>query len=273
MSTSSVVFATIDLNFFAGCGKGNRECTYPEPRTHTKSRARQRKHAAPVTGDGDSSSLDSVAEEDEEDDAEGTLSSPQKSQSPQQTQRPPPSPHPQGPPKPKARRKSIKHESPTIRQRSQTAITDGSTTSYASTRTRSNSSITTATSQDDVSWAHLDSRVQHLLEFHRSMNHHHYFFKYDADEFLHVTLIQQALYYVPLLHAICCFAAYYEAISRSDSHIRDFLEYYDKSVTLLLGFLRSGQKHTTATLLTILQLATFEVRYSRASRQLSTDTF
>ena len=91
------------------------------------------------------------------------------------------------------------------------------------------------------------------------MNHHHYFFRSRSEEFLHVTLIQQAVSYRPLLYAVCCFAAYHEALSVEGSDIRDFLDLYNKSITLLLKSLQVQQSHTVATLLTTLQLATFEV--------------
>lgn len=112
-------------------------------------------------------------------------------------------------------------------------------------------------------WSHLDANLQHLLEVHQNMNHHHYLFKHRADDFLHVTLIEQALSYDPLLYAVCCFAAYHESLRAKNGDIKDFLEYYNKSVTLLLWSLQSQQKHTLATLLTILQLATFEVHFPK----------
>ena len=108
-------------------------------------------------------------------------------------------------------------------------------------------------------WSHLDPDLQRLLEIHQNMNHHHYLLKHKADDFLHITLIEQAVSYDPLLYAVCCFAAYHESLRTNGSDIKDFLEYYNKSVTLLLRSLQSRQKHTVATLLTILQLATFEV--------------
>lgn len=51
-------------------------------------------------------------------------------------------------------------------------------------------------------------------------------------------------------------------MKQPDGQIQDFLGYYNRSVSLLRKSLASGQRHTDATLLTILQLATIEVRYS-----------
>ena len=48
-------------------------------------------------------------------------------------------------------------------------------------------------------------------------------------------------------------------VKRQNGRIQDFLEYYDKSVSLLRKSLAGGQIYTDATLLTTLQLAAFEV--------------
>ncbi|KAL8731420.1 MAG: hypothetical protein Q9166_003395 [cf. Caloplaca sp. 2 TL-2023] len=90
------------------------------------------------------------------------------------------------------------------------------------------------------------------------MTYHHYFFRHDANYFLHHILIEQALSYEPLLHAVTSFAAFQAALGKPDGKIQDFLGYYNRSVSLLRKSLASGQKHTDATLLTILQLATIE---------------
>ena len=62
-----------------------------------------------------------------------------------------------------------------------------------------------------------------------------------------------------LLYAVVGFAAFQLTVTRSDGKIQDFLGYYNTSVSLLRKSLVENQKHTDATMLTILQLATFEV--------------
>jgi len=63
-----------------------------------------------------------------------------------------------------------------------------------------------------------------------------------------------------LLYAVVGFAAYHHTLKNPNGQINEFLQYYNRSVTLLLAFLKKKEKHSVATLLTILQLATIEVR-------------
>lgn len=93
---------------------------------------------------------------------------------------------------------------------------------------------------------------------HAHIGFHHYFFRQDATQFVKDLLPTAALGYEPLLYAVCSFSAYHRAIAQ-DGHIEDFLGYSQKAVTLLLKSLKSGQEHTEATLMTMLELATLEV--------------
>lgn len=123
------------------------------------------------------------------------------------------------------------------------------------------SSVSTDVSQEDRAWSHLSQDLKFYLEYHTTrLNYHHYFFKHDANHFLHNILIEYALQYDPLLYAVVGFAAFQVTVQRPDGKIQDFLGYYNKSVSLLRKSLVENQKHTDATMLTILQLATFEVR-------------
>ena len=76
---------------------------------------------------------------------------------------------------------------------------------------------------------------------------------------MHTTLLETALEYKPLLYALVGFAAFHETTKNPNGKIGDFLEWYNKSVMKLLKYLKAGRKHNEATLLTILQLAAFEV--------------
>lgn len=109
--------------------------------------------------------------------------------------------------------------------------------------------------------APLSEGLDFYLEYHKTdLSFHHYFFKHDANHFLHGVLIEHAHNYEPLLYAVAGFAAFHQTVRRSRTgHIRYFLEYYNKSVSLLRLSLANGEPHTDATILTILQLATFEV--------------
>lgn len=64
----------------------------------------------------------------------------------------------------------------------------------------------------------------------------------------------------PLMYAVVAFAAYHNALSREDGKVKDFLDAYNKSVSLLRQSLAKTDRHSLSTLLTILQLATIEVR-------------
>lgn len=117
------------------------------------------------------------------------------------------------------------------------------------------------TSLDVTRWSHLPGDLQYYLDFHQNrLNYHHYLFKHDAAEFIHGILLDAALKYEPLLYAVVGFAAFHSTLQKHNGKIQDFLGYYNKSVSLLLKSLQSGQKHTDATMMTILQLAAFEVR-------------
>ena len=109
----------------------------------------------------------------------------------------------------------------------------------------------------------MSSDLEYYLKYHRtSVNYHHYLFKHDGDHFLHTSLIEQAMQYQPLLFAVAGFAAFQHTVQCGHGDISKFFGYYDRSVSLLRQSLASGVTNTEATLLTILQLATFEVNAS-----------
>jgi hypothetical protein len=63
-----------------------------------------------------------------------------------------------------------------------------------------------------------------------------------------------------LLNAVVGFSAFQRTLHNPDGKINDFLQYYNKAVSLLLLSLKKGERHSNAMILTILQLATIEVR-------------
>ena len=137
-----------------------------------------------------------------------------------------------------------------------------SRTACASPRQLPNSASTSIEEvSDDSEWSHLSLDHQMLLKYHQSyLTFHHYFFKHEANYFIHKTLIRHALSYEPLRFAVVGFAAFHLAFQNNESKIQDFLNYYNTAVNLLRRSLASGERHTDATIMTILQLATFEVR-------------
>ena len=108
-------------------------------------------------------------------------------------------------------------------------------------------------------WSSLPSDLQfYLAYFHDNITHYHYFMLHDSNDFFHSILTPMAVQDEALLHAIVGFATYHHTL-QNGGRIDDFLRYYNKSVTLLLNFLKNRRRNTVATLLTILQLATIEV--------------
>ncbi len=261
-----------------GCKKGSRKCVYPEPRPNTKpssssnSRSGQARAAAPDSG----SSSGDYDEEDKDVDAEPLKKPPAtdrnaKAASKMQRRSRAASSKTSRRPSPPSR----DHVWPSIQQavdlkeKSLSPSTDDSSTlsptlsiSAGLNQTEKFSSVSTITSQEAPSWSHLASNLQYHLEYHQQLSYHHYFFRHDSSNFLHNILVEHAISYEPLLYAIVGFAAFQETLQNRKGKIQDFLGYYNSSVTLLRKSLSDGHEHTHATLLTILQLAAFEVRSS-----------
>jgi hypothetical protein len=78
---------------------------------------------------------------------------------------------------------------------------------------------------------------------------------------MHTRLLDAAMKNDSLLHAIVGFSAFQHTLHNPEGRIQDFLQYYNKAVSLLLRSLRRGERRAMGTLLAILQLATIEVSY------------
>lgn len=104
--------------------------------------------------------------------------------------------------------------------------------------------------------------VKFYLNYYiKSVTSDHYSFKANMDYVLHNAMLEEALKYEPLLQAIVGFSAYLYTLENPNGRIQDFLQYYNKAVSLLLRNFKKGAKNTWGTLLTILQLACIEVCY------------
>lgn len=105
----------------------------------------------------------------------------------------------------------------------------------------------------------LRSDLQKYLQFQQQhMTYAHYFYKLDPTDFVHGEFIDLALTYEPLLYAIVGFAAYHYELQQPSPKLSHFLGYHNKSLSMLRKSLEKNVKVTEATLLTVLQLATFE---------------
>lgn len=118
------------------------------------------------------------------------------------------------------------------------------------------------------SWSHLPPDLQFYLTYYcQNITFMHYSLRSNNEGFIHKLLLDVAIRHEPLLYAVVGFSAFQYAVEKQEGKIQDFLQYYNKAVSLLLFSLKNGARHTTGTILAILQLATIEVcttnEYSR----------
>ncbi|RYP54821.1 hypothetical protein DL768_000385 [Monosporascus sp. mg162] len=110
-------------------------------------------------------------------------------------------------------------------------------------------------------WSDLPPDIKFYLGyFCKNISVGHYGMNHDPDNFFRSFLPGIAVQNGndALLNAVVGFAAYHYTVQNPNGKIQDFLQYYDRSVTLLLGSFRKREKQSVATLMTILQLATIE---------------
>ncbi|THV46369.1 hypothetical protein BGAL_0392g00080 [Botrytis galanthina] len=109
------------------------------------------------------------------------------------------------------------------------------------------------------SWSHLPPDLQFYLTYYcQNITFMHYSLRSNNEGFIHKLLLDVAIRHEPLLYAVIGFSAFQYAVEKQEGKIQDFLQYYNKAVSLLLFSLKNGARHTTGTILAILQLATIE---------------
>lgn len=266
--SSSLTERFANAKLLIGCKKGSRECTYPEPRSTPKSSSGSKRDQISTAADDSRSSSD-------ENDSSKESTPIERHQRRGESRRPGAKPLSVS----QSKQASAKSETPSLAEQPRQSVehvkhesslspsTEASSvpasTGFFDKPEKSSSVSTTDVSHEDRAWSDLSQDLQFYLEYHTTrLNYHHYFFKHDANHFLHNILVEHALQYDPLLYAVVGFAAFQLTVTRPDGRIQDFLGYYNKSVSLLRKSLVENEKHTDATMLTILQLATFEVRGS-----------
>ena len=122
-------------------------------------------------------------------------------------------------------------------------------------------SFSSSATSDKSDWSYLPADLQfYLTYFYENINHLHYSLKYDSEDFMRTQFLDVALENEALLYAIVGFSAFQRTLHNPEGKIQDFLQYYNKAVSLLLKSLKKGERHSNGTLLAILQLATIEVR-------------
>lgn len=110
----------------------------------------------------------------------------------------------------------------------------------------------------DVSNFPLDYQI-HLQYFATDITNNHYSLSMEIGESFTQVMLSEASKNELLLNAVVAFSAYLSTVRNPDGKLKDFLQYYNRSVTLLLDALKRKDTHNIPTLLTILQLSTIEV--------------
>ncbi|KAB5576563.1 hypothetical protein GE09DRAFT_626276 [Coniochaeta sp. 2T2.1] len=253
------------------CRKGKRECVYPEPPAAkgassggSKDGTGPSQHTSPASSNGDDdddmsqdNKLETIPDEDEAD-SEGLARSQQSTR-------------PLHPPRRSSTTSSFGLQPGPFDTRygSETPSFEGAKSSSPSVSTGTGGNFTPAALQfSDLSvqmpgappdWSALPQEIQFYLHyFSENITHYHYCLVTDSEDFFKLILPSIALRHEALLYAIVGFAAYHHTLRIPNGQIKEFLQYYNKSVTLLLGFLKKKEKHDIGTLLTILQLAAIE---------------
>lgn len=261
-----------------GCAKGNRECKYPEIAPAKTSGSKKRATATntqQIREERETSSLDELDEEDEEDhETPGALS--ERSPTSSTT-----SSHPRHIPggrtltrraswttNPEKRGKNLQRPpidrkpsydplalSAAVNVNDHLQYQPPTPTSPAGTL-RHKPSLGVL---NNPAFSHLSGEIKFFLSFQRTkVTCHHYFLKADHCNFFQTTLLEEALKNEALMYAVVAFASFRYSVQHRTGAFQTFLEYYN----IALGKLRESltQEPTLATLLTILQIASFEVR-------------
>ncbi|EXJ90518.1 hypothetical protein A1O1_03621 [Capronia coronata CBS 617.96] len=243
------------------CKKGNRECEFPQPPSaskrskHSDSRSPKDTVTKQESKHDTMSGLATIKDEDEDDNE--ALKSPTqrpalgrlRTDSAQSVSH-------------SSKSKEVSETPPTSKEHTSPLSTD-----VSDTRSRDEtpaSSLRTVANSAEMQARHAKIRtlrpdLQKYLQFQQEyMTYYHYFFKLDPTDFVHSEFIDLALTYEPLLYAAVGFAAYHYELQQPDPKLAHFLGYHSKSLSMLRKALERNVKITEATLLTVLQLATFE---------------
>ncbi|KAF4975826.1 hypothetical protein FZEAL_7445 [Fusarium zealandicum] len=217
------------------CKKGNRECVYPDPPSSKSSTGSIGKPKDPNASAQQISPSSSTAEDDEDAGQDPKL-------------------------------ETILDEEAEEQDSRSSVLSIPSKSSSPSTATATPSSLAGTYPSADFpihlgqpEWSHLPPDYQRCLAFFvENITNFHYCLPLDSDDFMRTILPSAATRHEPLLNAVVGFSAYHLTLRNPQGKLQDFLQYYNKSVTLLLNMLKRKEKPSIATLLTILQLATIE---------------
>ncbi|KAH8659151.1 hypothetical protein BGZ60DRAFT_531065 [Tricladium varicosporioides] len=245
------------------CRKGGRECVYPEPATSKTSSSSSKRTPASTQSPGSSS--------DDDEDGVGTRSVPLES-IPDGDEDPGDISQATSNSRPRVQRSDTNQsksetrnssETPSLVQdkgASPTPSSEGSI-GYATYQTLSTSRLAQepGSLSGKSDWSHLPQDLQFYLNYYYdNISHVHYSLKFDPGDFMRTRYLDIALGNESLLYAVVGFSAFQRTLHNPGGKIQDFLQYYNKSVSLLLRSLQKGDRHSEGTILAILQLATIE---------------
>ncbi len=253
-----------------GCKKGGRECVYPDPPKSSRSAgsgaSKTRKAKAPEGTDSSSDENDEGVESehleailDEDDNVKGTVDTQEKAGI-----------HTSNSSQPSAGHIDIlrqESETPSLVQdkgASPTPSTEGSTgfSAYQVTKKGRISPVSEPVALRS-DWSHLPPDLQfYLAYFVDNITQYHYSLKCMSGAFLGTYFLDAALRNDAFLYALVGFSAFQRTLHNPEGKLQDFLQYYNKAVSLLLLSLKKGERHSNSTILAILQLATIEVMTS-----------
>lgn len=158
-----------------------------------------------------------------------------------------------------ARRLARRHSSESL---SQEGTKRSSSPSTSTTGSASANTIQSYEPEGRADWALVHPEFQPYIDyFVENITNYHYSLANDGDDFFSSILPSMAVRHEPLLYALVGFSAYNATLQNPNGKLQDFLHYYNKSVTLLLGCLKRKETNNVPTLVTILQLVTIEVRF------------
>jgi hypothetical protein len=122
-------------------------------------------------------------------------------------------------------------------------------------------SVSSSSTSDKTDWSYLPADLQfYLTFFYENITHLHYSLKSDPEDFIRTQYLDIAQGNEALLYAVVGFSSFQRTLHNPGGKMQDFLQYYNKAVSLLLKSLKKGERPNNGTLLAILQLATIEVR-------------
>lgn len=236
------------------CQKGGRDCNYPDLIPTAKSSAtRKREKAALREG---SSSLDELEEEDENPvkvkseshgfTAFGTEMASYNSSKTSFGK--------------SAGKLGSSRRKKTAFSHSPSPQTEGNfhDTEYSAATSPANSLCSQASLSLGPQIGNLPSDPQPWIVYHmHQLTYHHYLLKSDNTKFLKTTFIDFTLKNEALLYAVAAFSAFHWSVENKAGSCQTFLEFYNIAVQKLRKSIANG-KYTMATLITILQLASFE---------------